>query len=109
MRSTSVKNVRQIGLFLQNKANLYKAKINASSFVTSEYSDSTILQKAKNKANQSQLSPAQGRGLKVADDGKYPMRCLKNTPVYMKVVIIVQVCLDALRLVIFERSDYEFS
>jgi hypothetical protein len=36
MRSTIVKNVRQIGLFLQNKANSYKAKINASSFVTSE-------------------------------------------------------------------------
>jgi hypothetical protein len=35
-RSTVVKNVRQIGLFLQNKANLCKAKINASSFVTSE-------------------------------------------------------------------------
>ena len=35
-RSTVVKNVRQIGLFLQNKANLYKAKINASSFVTSK-------------------------------------------------------------------------
>jgi hypothetical protein len=35
-RSTNVKNVRQIGLFLQNKANLYKAKIIASSFVTSE-------------------------------------------------------------------------
>jgi hypothetical protein len=35
-RSTTVKNVRQIGLFMQNKANLYKAKINASSFVTSE-------------------------------------------------------------------------
>jgi hypothetical protein len=35
-RSTTVKNVRQIGVFLQNKANLSKAKINASSFVTSK-------------------------------------------------------------------------
>jgi hypothetical protein len=35
-RSTIVKNVRQIGLFMQNKANLYKAKIYASSFVTSK-------------------------------------------------------------------------
>jgi hypothetical protein len=34
-RSTIVKNVRQIGLFLQNKANLYDTKISASSFVTS--------------------------------------------------------------------------
>jgi hypothetical protein len=36
MRSTTVKNVRHIGLFLQNKANLYMAKIAASSFVTSK-------------------------------------------------------------------------
>jgi len=35
-RSTSVENVLQIGLFLQNKANLCRAKINVSSFVTSE-------------------------------------------------------------------------
>jgi hypothetical protein len=35
-RSTIVKNVRQIGLFMQNKANSYMAKINVSSFVTSE-------------------------------------------------------------------------
>jgi hypothetical protein len=35
-RSTIVKNVRQIGLFMQNKANSYKAKINTSSFVTSK-------------------------------------------------------------------------
>jgi hypothetical protein len=35
-RSTVVKNVRQIGLFLQNKANLCKAKIYVSSFVTSK-------------------------------------------------------------------------
>jgi hypothetical protein len=43
MRSTIVKNVRQIDLFLQNKANSYMAKINISSFVTSKYIDSTIL------------------------------------------------------------------
>jgi hypothetical protein len=35
-RSTSVKNVRQIGLFLQNKANLCMAEIYVSSFVTSK-------------------------------------------------------------------------
>jgi hypothetical protein len=35
-RSTIVENVRQIGPFLQNKANLYIAKIYASSFVTSK-------------------------------------------------------------------------
>jgi hypothetical protein len=35
-RSTIVKNVRQIGLFMQNKANLYMAKIAVSSFVTSK-------------------------------------------------------------------------
>jgi hypothetical protein len=34
--STTVENVLQIDLFLQNKANLYKAEINVSSFVTSE-------------------------------------------------------------------------
>jgi hypothetical protein len=43
MRSTIVKNVRQIDLFMQNKANSCRAKIDVSSFVTSEYSDSTIL------------------------------------------------------------------
>jgi hypothetical protein len=42
-RSTIVKNVRQIGLFLQNKANLSMAKIIVSSFVTSEYRKTTIL------------------------------------------------------------------
>jgi hypothetical protein len=36
MRSTIVENVRQIDLFMQNKANLCKAKIYVSSFVTSE-------------------------------------------------------------------------
>jgi hypothetical protein len=36
MRSTIVENVRQINVFLQNKAKLCKAKINASSFVTSK-------------------------------------------------------------------------
>jgi hypothetical protein len=41
--STTVKNVRQIGFFLQNKANLYMAKIAVSSFVTNEYRKSTIL------------------------------------------------------------------
>jgi hypothetical protein len=35
-RSTIVKNVRQIHVFLQNKANLCKAKIAVSSFVTSK-------------------------------------------------------------------------
>ena len=35
-RSTIVENVLQIGLFLQNKANFCKAKINISSFVTSK-------------------------------------------------------------------------
>jgi hypothetical protein len=34
--STIVENVRQIDLFLQNKANSHMAKINVSSFVTSE-------------------------------------------------------------------------
>ncbi|OHB60278.1 MAG: hypothetical protein A2167_02315 [Planctomycetes bacterium RBG_13_46_10] len=34
--STIVENVLQIGLFLQNKANFCTAKINISSFVTSE-------------------------------------------------------------------------
>jgi hypothetical protein len=36
MRSTIVENVRQIDLFMQNKANSCKAKINVSSFVTSK-------------------------------------------------------------------------
>jgi hypothetical protein len=35
-RSTIVKNVRQIDLFMQNKANSCMAKINSSSFVTSK-------------------------------------------------------------------------
>ena len=35
-RSTIVKNVLQIGLFLQNKANFSTTKINVSSSVTSE-------------------------------------------------------------------------
>ena len=34
--STIVENVLQIGLFLQNKANLCMAKINVSSLMTSE-------------------------------------------------------------------------
>ena len=67
MRSTIVKNVRQIGLFMQNKANLYMAKINVSSFVTSEYSKSTILQKAKNEPKQSQFY---GRIQKTEDGGR---------------------------------------
>jgi hypothetical protein len=36
MRSTIVENVRQIDLFMQNKANSCMAKINISSFVTSK-------------------------------------------------------------------------
>jgi hypothetical protein len=35
-RSTIVKNVRQIDLFMQNKAKLGKAEIAVSSFVTSK-------------------------------------------------------------------------
>jgi len=35
-RSTTVKNVLQIGLFMQNKANFSGAKIVISSYVTSE-------------------------------------------------------------------------
>ena len=38
-RFTIVKNVLQIGLFLQNKANFCKVKIIVCSFVTSEYKE----------------------------------------------------------------------
>jgi len=41
--STIVESIRQINLFLQNKANSCEAKINVSSFVKVNKSNSTIL------------------------------------------------------------------
>jgi len=46
-------------LIMQNKANLFKDKINATLFATKDYENKSALAVMKNKANQSQL---QNRG-----------------------------------------------
>jgi hypothetical protein len=55
--STIVENVRQIRLFMQNKAKVKSAKINLSSFVTSKYEKMDIWLFRQTKPKQTQSCP----------------------------------------------------
>ncbi len=49
--STSVENIRQIGVFLQNKANFRNGQMNINSFITKDYEKNGFAGRRKNKAN----------------------------------------------------------
>jgi len=69
--------------FLQNKANFRKSQMDVSLIISSDYENILHWTLGENKPNQSQLPPAQGWGLKVANDINYHLRCLKNLPTNM--------------------------
>jgi len=53
---TLVKNPLQIDLFMQNKANFRKAKMNVSSSITMNYEQKTMNYANKNKPNTNPIS-----------------------------------------------------
>jgi hypothetical protein len=66
---------------LQNKANFRKSQIGIKLNMTRDYDKKSNRTFGENKPNQSQSPPAQGWGLKVANDVNYPLMCLKNLPI----------------------------
>ncbi len=60
--STDIESSLQIRLFMQNKANFRKVKLNVNKVLTKDYKERTLGQRGKTKpikANQSQLKPIQ--------------------------------------------------
>ena len=62
--STFVENPLQISLFMQNKPNFQKLKMNVSSIGIMDYEKKTLGERGKNKPNQTQFLNLSGTGFK---------------------------------------------
>ena len=59
LSSTFVENALQIGSFMQNKANLLNAQMNANKVITRDYENETLGKRGKNKPNTNPIKPNQ--------------------------------------------------
>jgi len=83
VRSTSVENVLQIGLFLQNKANFRKSQMDVTLNITRDYEKKSNWTFGENKPNQSQFWPITPSSVRHGEAGREQnIFCFDKGPEY---------------------------